>query len=235
MEFCLDRRRVVLAGALTPLAGARTTHAQAAGRRPPALVVVMLRGAVDGLSVVIPHGDPEYRHLRAEIAIPPPATGEGAALALDGLFSLHPSLAPLWPWWQSGQLGFVHASGSPDPTRSHFDAQDYLETATPGRRSTPDGWLNRLLSQGPSDRIRGLNLGSGMPRILRGPAPVGAVPVGVVPARAAGAPASQFMQTLERLQASDPASHAAWNALLQSQEALRLSQASMRAAQEAQR
>jgi uncharacterized protein (DUF1501 family) len=188
-------------------------------------VVVMLRGAVDGLSVVIPHGDPEYRHLRAEIAIAAPGSGENSALALDGLFSLHPALSPLWPWWQSGHLGFVHASGSPDPTRSHFDAQDHLETATPGRRSTPDGWLNRLLAQGQSAHIRGLNLGPGMPRILRGAAPVGALPVSLSVNSGAGAlPATQFMQVLERLQASDPASLAAWTALVQSQEAMKQSQ-----------
>jgi uncharacterized protein (DUF1501 family) len=206
--------------------GALVRSAQASERPAPALVVVMLRGAVDGLSVVIPHGDPEYRRQRAEIAVPGPGTADGSAIAIDALFGLHPSLAPLMPWWQAGHLGFVHASGSPDPTRSHFDAQDHLETATPGRRSTPEGWLNRLLSQSQDSRIRGLNLGTGMPRILRGPASVGAVPTrALASAEASMASNAEFLKALEHLQAGDPGSMAAWRALQESQDALRQAQA----------
>jgi uncharacterized protein (DUF1501 family) len=107
------------------------------------LVVVMLRGAVDGLNVVAPVGDANYARLRPTIGLGAPGT-PGGALALDGYFGLHPALASLQPLWDARRLAFVHASGSPDATRSHFDAQDYMESATPGRKATPDGWMNRL-------------------------------------------------------------------------------------------
>lgn len=191
----------------------------------PAVVVVMLRGAVDGLSVVVPHADPEYRRVRAEIALAAPGTQELATLPLDAQFGLHPSLERLMPWWASGQLAFVHACGSPDLTRSHFDAQDFMETATPGRRSTPDGWLNRLLATRQSPDIRGMNLGTGMPRILSGAAPVGSIaPLGAA-AAAGRAPAGLPMQqALAQLHATDPDTAAAWKALQQSREALRASE-----------
>src|SRR5213075_1575375 len=101
------------------------------------------RGAVDGLSMVPPTGESRYADLRPSIAIP--RAGDGAALAVDDSFGLHPSLSALKPWWTAGSLAIVHAVGSPDPTRSHFDAQDYLETGTPGVKTTDDGYLNRAL------------------------------------------------------------------------------------------
>jgi uncharacterized protein (DUF1501 family) len=135
------------------------------------LVVVMLRGAVDGLNVVAPVGDENYLRLRPTIGLAAPGM-EGGALDLDGYFGLHPALASLQPLWRQGKLAFVHASGSPDATRSHFDAQDYMESGTPGRKNTPDGWMNRLVaalpgSPGPS---RLLGIGPVMPRILAGTA-----------------------------------------------------------------
>lgn len=144
------------------------------------LVVVMLRGAVDGLSVVVPHGDAGYRQSRGSIALPAPGSADGSVLPLDPLFGLHPALARLMPLWQRGHLGFVHASGSPDPTRSHFDAQDYMETGTPGRKSTPDGWMNRLLAQlpGPAAPTRAVNMGPTPPRILAGSATVAQLGLG---------------------------------------------------------
>ena len=135
------------------------------------LVVVMLRGAVDGMNVVAPIGDPNYARLRPTIGLA--ATGqEGGALALDGYFGLHPALAPLLPLWQQNKLAFVHASGSPDPTRSHFDAQDFMESGTPGARSTADGWMNRLVTllPGEASASRALSIGPLMPRILAGSA-----------------------------------------------------------------
>ncbi|NEX61063.1 DUF1501 domain-containing protein [Noviherbaspirillum galbum] len=140
--------------------------------RTPRLVVIMLRGAVDGLSIVAPHGDPDYARARPNIALAPPGAEDGL-LDLDGHFGLHPALSPLFPLWQQGKLAFVHASGSPDPTRSHFDAQDYLESGTPGRKSTPDGWLNRLaaLLPGEPSPMRAIGLGPVLPRILSGSAP----------------------------------------------------------------
>lgn len=147
---------------------AAATLSLPAGRNPR-LVVVFLRGAIDGLNVVVPYHDPEYYRSRESIAIPPPGKDDGG-LDLDGRFALHPALAPLLPRWQAGQLAFVHAAGSPDPTRSHFDAQDYMESGTPGRKSTPDGWLNRMLGILPGGKA--LNVGTLMPRALSGTQPV---------------------------------------------------------------
>lgn len=138
------------------------------------LVVVFLRGAVDGLNVVVPYGEPAYYRARPTIAVPAPGRERGA-LDLDGRFGLHPALSPLMPLWQSGELAFVHASGSPDATRSHFDAQDYMESGTPGRKVTADGWLNRLLGVLPADAdtarapTRAISVGPVLPRIWSGP------------------------------------------------------------------
>ena len=131
----------------------------------------MLRGAVDGLNVVAPVGDENYLRLRPGIGLAAPGM-EGGALDLDGYFGLHPALASLQPLWQQKKLAFVHASGSPDATRSHFDAQDYMESATPGRKSTPDGWMNRLVASlpGTATPSRLLGIGPVMPRILAGQA-----------------------------------------------------------------
>jgi len=95
------------------------------------LVCVFQRGAVDGLNMVVPHGDKDYYRARDNIAIQPPGRGDNRAIDLDGFFGLHPSLSPLHPWYRDGHLAIVHAVGSPDATRSHFDAQDYMETGTP--------------------------------------------------------------------------------------------------------
>jgi len=135
------------------------------------LIVVMLRGAVDGLNVVAPVGDANYARLRPTIGLGLPGAANGA-INLDGYFGLHPALAPLLPLWEQKKLAFVHASGSPDPTRSHFDAQDYMESATPGRKNTQDGWMNRMVTQlpGASTASRALAIGATMPRILLGPA-----------------------------------------------------------------
>jgi uncharacterized protein (DUF1501 family) len=133
------------------------------------LVVIMLRGAVDGLNVVAPVGDENYLRLRPTIGLARPGL-ENGALDLDGYFGMHPALAPLQGLWQQKMLAFVHASGSPDATRSHFDAQDYMESATPGRKNTPDGWMNRLVAAlpGTSTPSRALSIGPTMPRILSG-------------------------------------------------------------------
>ncbi len=140
------------------------------------LVVVFLRGAVDGLSVVVPYAEAAYYRARETIAIPPPGA-DGGGLDLDGRFALHPSLAALMPHWQSGRLAFVHAAGSTDPTRSHFDAQDYMESGTPGRKSTADGWINRLIGVLPGGGTA-LSVGAVMPRALAGVQPVAVLPSG---------------------------------------------------------
>ncbi len=115
-----------------------------AGRRK-VLVVVFQRGACDGLNVVVPYGESEYYQLRPTIAVPRPGTRGESCLDLDGTFGLHPALESLLPIWKEGSLAAVHAVSSPDPTRSHFDAQDFMESGTPGVKSTEDGWMNRAL------------------------------------------------------------------------------------------
>jgi len=136
------------------------------------MVVLFQRGAMDGLNVVIPFAEPNYYRIRPTIAIPQPARGGAeAAIDLDGFFGLHPSLAPLQPLFQKGELAIVQAVGSPDPTRSHFDAQDFMESGTPGVKSTEDGWLNRALQGMPENQaspFRAVAFGPYLPRTLQG-------------------------------------------------------------------
>ncbi|HYL39528.1 MAG TPA: DUF1501 domain-containing protein [Bryobacteraceae bacterium] len=138
--------------------------------RKKILVAIFQRGAVDGLNMVIPFGEQRYYDLRPSIAIPKPDGTPQSAVDLDGFFGLHPSLAPLKPVYDSGRLAIVDAVGSPDPTRSHFDAQDYMESGTPGLKATPDGWMNRALpkARGPASPVRAISLGSSLARTLRG-------------------------------------------------------------------
>jgi len=137
------------------------------------LVVVFMRGAVDGLSVVVPYTEPNYYRLRSTVAIGKPGSPDGS-IDLDGRFGLHPALAPLMPFWRNGSLAFVHASGSPDPTRSHFDGQDNIESGAPGSRAIHDGWLNRLEGALPASAAakaaptRGISVGALLPRIFMG-------------------------------------------------------------------
>jgi uncharacterized protein (DUF1501 family) len=143
------------------------------------LIVIFLRGAVDGLSVVVPHGDPDYYAARSSIALQR-AGQPGGVIDLDGHFGLNPALAPVMPLWRDGSLAFVQACGSPDPTRSHFDAQIFMETATPGRSSTPDGWMNRLLGQLPAPHAatEAIAVGPTLPRIMTGKFTVANVTLG---------------------------------------------------------
>lgn len=138
--------------------------------RTKRLVVIFQRGAADGLNIVVPHGEPQYYSMRPSINIP-----RKSVLDLNGLFGLHPSLSPFLPLWQQGHLAIVHAAGSPDTTRSHFDAQDFMETGTPGVKVTQDGWLNRSLHGAPATAqvspFRAISLGPSVPRILSGPEP----------------------------------------------------------------
>ena len=134
------------------------------------LVVVFLRGALDGLSAIVPYSDPAYYSLRPKIALQKPGS-TGGILQLDSDFGLHPSLAPLMPLWQKKSLSFVLNAGSPDPTRSHFDAQDYMESGIPGNKVVNTGWMDRLLAQLPDNKspIRAINIGATTPRIFAGP------------------------------------------------------------------
>ena len=146
------------------------------GGRRKTLIAIFQRGAVDGLNMVVPFGESAYYDLRPNIAIPKPeAANADSAISLDGFFGLHPSLKSFKPLWDSKRLAIIHASGSPDNSRSHFDAQDYMESATPGVKSTPDGWLNRYLQskQAAQDSsFRAVSLTRTMPRVFMGPAPV---------------------------------------------------------------
>jgi uncharacterized protein (DUF1501 family) len=141
-----------------------------AKRRKKILVAIFQRGAVDGLNVVVPFGEPRYYDLRPSIAIPRPDGTPNSAVDLDGFFGLHPSLAGLKPVFKARHLAIVDAVGSPDPTRSHFDAQDFMESGTPGLKATADGWLNRALpkAHGAASPLRAVSFSSGLPRTLRG-------------------------------------------------------------------
>ncbi len=134
------------------------------------LVVIFQRGAADGLNIVVPHAEQPYYAMRPSINIP-----KKAVLDLDGHFGLHPALASFQPLWQQKHLAIVHAAGSPDTTRSHFDAQDFMETGTPGVKATDDGWLNRSLQHLPQtvqpSPFRAIALGPSLPRILSGNEP----------------------------------------------------------------
>jgi uncharacterized protein (DUF1501 family) len=144
------------------------------GSRNKRLVVIFQRGAADGLNIVVPHGEQSYYAMRPSINIP-----RNQVIDLDGFFGLHPSLSPFQPLWNQRHLAIVHAAGSPDPTRSHFDAQDFMESGTPGLKATEDGWLNRSLrslpGSGDSSAFRAIALGPSLPRILSGSEPAAAV------------------------------------------------------------
>jgi uncharacterized protein (DUF1501 family) len=141
--------------------------------RGKVLVVVFQRGGLDGLNVVVPFKDRAYYSLRPSIAVAEPLSGPECAIDLDGFYALHPALAPLKGIYDQGRLAIIHASGSPDNSRSHFDAQDYMEVGTPGIKSTPDGWLNRCLSgkAAGDSPFRGVAVSPQTPRIMTGAAP----------------------------------------------------------------
>jgi uncharacterized protein (DUF1501 family) len=176
----ITRRRDFLKGAATSLIFlSQDAWAAATDGSERRLIVILLRGAVDGLNVIIPFAEEAYYQERRSIAIAPPGKPDGA-LALDQHFGLHPALAGLMPLWSDRKLAFIHAAGSPDPTRSHFDAQLYLENGTPGQSATRDGWMNRLLLAlpGPRGAADAISIGVTLPRILAGKAAVATVPLG---------------------------------------------------------
>jgi uncharacterized protein (DUF1501 family) len=141
-----------------------------AGARNKRFVVIFQRGAADGLNIVVPHAEPQYYAVRPTINIP-----RKEVIDLDGFFGLHPSLSAFQPLWQQRHLAIVHAAGSPDSSRSHFDAQDFMESGTPGVKATQDGWLNRSVHGMPqaatNSPFRAVALGSSVPRILNGVEP----------------------------------------------------------------
>jgi uncharacterized protein (DUF1501 family) len=162
-----------------------------AQKRRKTLICIFQRGAADGLNIVVPHGDPDLYRLRPNLAIPRPQTGRAdtSVLDLDGFYGLHPALSPLLPLYKAGHLAAIHACGSPDSTRSHFDAQDFMESGTPGNKRVADGWLSRTVLACPEDRakLKAMQTGSpfravalggdhGLPRSLQGDAGALAIP-----------------------------------------------------------
>jgi len=138
------------------------------------LITIFQRGGADGLNLVVPFGDKAYYSLRPSIGIHAPSSKEGTAIDLDGFFGLHPAMESLLPIYKAGDLAIIHATGSPHPTRSHFEAQDYMESAVPGDKTVGDGWLNRYLSNNPdpdATTFRGVSMGPVLPRSLQGSAP----------------------------------------------------------------
>jgi uncharacterized protein (DUF1501 family) len=172
-RFFLHKGALAIAGTAAiptlPSFLVRSVMAQTAATPGKRLVVIFQRGAADGLNVVVPYREPNYYAMRSTIAIP-----QNQVLDLDGFFGLHPSLAAFKPLYDQGHLAVVHAAGSPDMCRSHFDAQDYMESGTPGVKSTADGWLNRALQAEDLRHLqehtafRALALGSAVPRTLAG-------------------------------------------------------------------
>lgn len=179
----------------------------AQNRKSPRLVVILLRGAVDGLSVVVPYSESVYYDARPTIAIPRPQEKLGV-LDLDGRFGLHPALKDIMPLWQQKTLAFIPASGSPNSSRSHFDAQQYMENGTPGSKSTRDGWMNRLLAVLPQEGItQAINIGETTPVILAGKIPVSNIAPGRKATRALSIDQPEIDQAFAKLYSgSDPLS-----------------------------
>jgi uncharacterized protein (DUF1501 family) len=155
----------------------RAAYAMEQPGRKKILVAIFQRGAADGLNIVVPFGEKNYYAMRPSIAIPQPSQRSESgpsAIDLDGFFGLHPSLSSLKPLFDARHLAIIHAAGSPDSTRSHFDAQDYMESATPGVKATPDGWLNRFLQSAPhtdATPFRAVAFSASTPRTMMGAAP----------------------------------------------------------------
>ncbi len=156
--------------------GRAALAAEAAQAKKKVLVVIFQRGAVDGMSMVVPHGDPYYYKYREEIAIDrPKSSGEGGALDLDGFFGLHPAMSAMLPLYKAGHLAIVHACGSPSSSRSHFDMQDFMEAGVPDDKSVHTGWLNRVLALRKAEKaklspFRAVAMSSVLPRTLQGDA-----------------------------------------------------------------
>jgi uncharacterized protein (DUF1501 family) len=199
-----DLLRLSTGAALLPLGGGAWAAVGEGGQRR--LMVILLRGAVDGLNVVVPYFEPAYYEARPTIAIGRPGANDGA-LPLDGRFGLHPSLAGLLPLWNEKKLAFIHAAGSSDPTRSHFDAQLYIENGTPGLAATPDGWMNRLLAALPAPHgpTQAVSIGPTLPQILKGREPVANLELGPEAARPTPLDRPEISKVFDELYAGNDA------------------------------
>ena len=175
--FLKDGGLALVSLGFAPTFLARTVAAADAVKQK-VLITIFQRGAVDGLNMIVPFGERDYYSARPSLAIARPGADENAAVDLNGFFGMHPRMRALKPLWDSGNLAIVHACGSHDETRSHFDAQDYMESATPGVKSTPDGWMNRYLHAKEHEKatpFRAVALAPQLPRALQGTAPALAI------------------------------------------------------------
>ena len=211
--FLRDSALALVTMGLSPTFLRRTAFGMELPRAAKGKVLICLfqRGAADALNVVVPFGDRAYYQLRPSIAIAPPAraAGDAGAIDLDGYFGLHPALAPLKPLWERGLLAPIHAVGSPSATRSHFDAQDYMESGTPDNKGTSDGWLNRYLAtsgtceQCAPTPFRAVAMTPQTPRALQGSAPTVAMnSVADFTVRSGGSQAAQ-LEALYRTGSAD--------------------------------
>ncbi len=209
--------------ALTALASAQITWpdwmprlafaSQNRGPRGDVLVVVFLRGGADGLNVIVPFGEQAYYDARPQIGVARPddnTAGKTKALDLDGFFGLNPALQPLLPIFKANQLVAVHATGSPDPTRSHFDAMDFMERGTPGSHALSTGWIGRhlaTLDTGTNAPLRAIGWGNGLQQSLRGSISATAIK-SIVDFHLRGRQdsANEMLAALNALYAADPAS-----------------------------
>ncbi len=211
----LSRRRVLqslavsasLATALAPRVWAQAAPTRNGIARTGRLVVVLLRGAYDGLSAFVPYTDADYYAMRPNISIAAPDGTAQTALRLDATFALHPALAPLLPLWQQGVLGFVPAAGLPAPNRSHFDAQYQMEIAQTNKTSMAPGWLNRLagLHKSSAPMVLAMGVGEANPAILAGDAPVKLIPRGQAAERTGVLASTSTRQALLDLYAGNDA------------------------------
>ena len=175
--FLKDGGLALVSLGFAPTFLARTVEGLGAAKQK-VLITIFQRGAVDGLNMIVPFGEPDYYAARPSLAIARPGGDTATAIDLDGFFGLHPRMRALKPFWDNGSLAVVHACGSHDITRSHFDAQDYMESATPGVKSTPDGWMNRYLHAKEHQKatpFRAVALAQQLPRALQGSAPALAI------------------------------------------------------------
>jgi uncharacterized protein (DUF1501 family) len=198
MNIVVSRRRLLCTSCVGLLAGTLPRAVVAKAATDSRLVVVILRGAMDGLAAVPPHGDRDYRSMRGGLAIAAPGQSDGA-IDLDGFFGLHPSLAPLHNVYAKRQLAIVHAVATPYRDRSHFDGQDLLENGTATPHAAPDGWLNRSLGLIGGTQTLGLAVGQSVPLILRGQAAVTSWSPGKLPQVSA-----EFLDRVADLYRNDP-------------------------------
>lgn len=216
----MKRRQLLKRAALLGASGFVTvgTHGWAlrkqakAAAGDPRLIVIFLRGAADGLNIVVPYQESHYYEARPSIAIAHPGQ-ENGAIDLNGQFGLHPALQSLVPIWQSGQLAFVPAAGSYVVSRSHFQAQDYMESGTPGNLGgNPNGWLNRMMATLPAGTpTQAVNIGTTLPLIFSGTESVANLAVGRSGSRPLPIDRPQIQTAFDRLYANDPRLSAVYN------------------------